>query len=176
MTQQYRFLSSASPLRRIAALLCLLALASLARAVEVGQPAPDFTVIDATGKPLQLASLRGKMVYVDFWASWCAPCRRSFPWMNAMHEKYGASGLMIVGINVDKKRDAAERFLAQVPAKFTIGYDEAGATPARYAIKAMPSSVLIDAQGKVAFVHAGFRDEETPDLEARIKAALPKAP
>ncbi len=176
MMQPHRFFSLSTPLIRCAALLSLLTLATLVRAVDVGQEAPDFSVTDAAGKPLQLATLRGKTVYVDFWASWCAPCRRSFPWMNAMHEKYGGNGLVVVGINVDKKHDAAERFLAQVPAKFAIGYDEAGATPARYAIKAMPSSVLIDSQGKVAFVHAGFRDEETADLEARIKAALQKAP
>ena len=157
-------------------LWCAWAGAPLVAAVETGAPAADFTVVDAAGKPLNLASLRGKAVYIDFWASWCAPCRRSFPWMNAMQEKYAGNGLVILGVNVDKKREAADRFLAQTPAKFTIGYDEQGTVPALYAIKAMPSSVLIDAQGVVVFIHSGFRDEETGDLESRIRAALPRRP
>ncbi|MEO8133722.1 MAG: TlpA disulfide reductase family protein [Betaproteobacteria bacterium] len=158
------------------ALLCAFANLPVALAVESGQPAPDFTVADAAGKPVQLASLRGKVVYVDFWASWCAPCRRSFPWMNAMHQKYAGAGLVVLGINVDKKREAADKFLAQVPAQFSIGYDDKGAIPTLYAVKAMPSSLLIDAQGRIVYVHAGFRDEDTADLEARIRAALATRP
>ncbi len=164
------------PLRRwtqsLVALCCVLVL-PLAFALEAGQPAPDFTLAGADGKPLQLAGLRGKLVYLDFWASWCAPCRLSFPWMNAMQEKYGPGGLVVLGVNVDQRRPDADRFLAQVPAKFTIAYDPQGTAPKLYAIKGMPSSVLIDPQGRVLLVHAGFRDEERDELEARIRAALP---
>lgn len=158
-------------IRGLAALCCVLVL-PLASAAETGQPAPDFTLAGADGKPLQLAALRGKLVYLDFWASWCAPCRRSFPWMNAMQEKYGSGGLVILGVNVDQRRPDADRFLAQVPAKFTIAYDPQGAAPKLYAIKGMPSSVLIDREGRVLLTHAGFRDEERDELEARMRAAL----
>ncbi|MBK9608480.1 MAG: TlpA family protein disulfide reductase [Betaproteobacteria bacterium] len=147
--------------------------ASLAAAIDAGAPAPDFTVAAADGKPLQLSAYRGKLVYLDFWASWCAPCRRSFPWMNAMQEKYGAGGLVVLGVNVDQRRPDAERFLAQVPARFMIAYDPQGAAPALYAIKGMPGSVLIDPQGRVVFAHAGFRDADRDELEAKIRAALP---
>ena len=145
-----------------------------AAAIERGQPAPDFTLTDAQSQPVQLSALRGKAVYVDFWASWCAPCRRSFPWMNAMQEKYGPNGLVVVGINVDQRRADADKFLAQTPAKFSIAFDAQGATPKAYSIKGMPSSVLVDPKGQVVAVHAGFRDEDRDELEARIRSALPQ--
>jgi len=158
--------------RAVAALCCVLVI-PLAAAVEAGQAAPDFALGSANGKPVQLAALRGKVVYLDFWASWCAPCRRSFPWMNALQEKYGPGGLVVLGLNVDQRRPDADRFLAQVPARFALAYDPQGTAPKAYAIKGMPSSVLIDATGKVLWVHAGFRDEERDELEAKIRAALP---
>ena len=119
--------------------------------------------------------MRGKVVYVDFWASWCGPCRRSFPWMNEMQQKYGARGLVVVGVNVDKKRSDAERFLAQIPASFTIVFDEAGTTPAAYGVKGMPSSYVIDARGNVTFVERGFLDESRAVLEQKIADALSAA-
>ena len=150
-----------------------LVVSSNAGAVDNGVVAPAIAAVDSNGRSVDLKNLRGKVVYVDFWASWCAPCRRSFPWMNAMHEKYSAKGLVVVGINVDKKRADADRFLAQVPAQFTVAYDPEGKTPTAYAIKGMPSSVLIDAQGRVIAAHAGFRDDDREMLEAGIRAALP---
>lgn len=156
------------------AALCSALLAPVAIAVDANAPAPDFSLTGAESRQVQLAALRGKLVYLDFWASWCAPCRRSFPWMNAMQEKYGARGLVVVGVNVDQRHPDAERFLAQVPAKFTIAYDPQGAVPKLYAIKSMPSSILIDPQGRVLSVHAGFRDEERDELEGKLRAALPR--
>jgi cytochrome c biogenesis protein CcmG/thiol:disulfide interchange protein DsbE len=154
--------------------IALMLAGSQALAVDHGQVAPEITVTDAHGQPLPLASLRGKLVYVDFWASWCGPCRQSFPWMNAMHDKYAANGLAIVGINVDQKRSDADRFLAQMPARFSVVYDPQGTSPRAYAIKGMPSSVLIDPQGRVLLVHAGFRDDDRAMLEAKIREALPQ--
>jgi hypothetical protein len=92
--------------------------------------------------------------------------------MNAMQEKYAKDGLVIVGVNVDKKRADADRFLAEFPAKFAIGYDAAGATPASYAIKKMPTSVLIDRDGRVSASHSGFSTEIRDEVESRIRAAL----
>ena len=159
--------------RKPLAALCCVLVAPWALAIDPGQSAPDFTVTAADGKPLQLAAFRGKLVYLDFWASWCAPCRRSFPWMNAMQEKYGPAGLVVLGVNVDQRRPDADRFLAQVPAKFALAFDQEGSAPRLYAIKGMPSSVLIDRDGRVLHVHAGFRDDERDELEAKIRAALP---
>jgi thiol-disulfide isomerase/thioredoxin len=143
-----------------------------AAAVGLGEQAPAFILSNAAGESVALEKLKGRVVYVDFWASWCGPCRRSFPWMNEMQQKYGAAGFTIVGVNVDKRRPDAERFLQQTPATFTIVYDEAGRTPEAYAVKGMPSSYLVDAAGKVVAVESGFRDEQKAELEARIRTLV----
>ena len=123
-----------------------------------------------------LAAHKGKAIYVDFWASWCGPCKQSFPWMNAMQDKYGAKGLQVIAVNVDARRADADRFLLKTPATFQIGYDPTGDSARRYAVKAMPTSLLIDRNGRVSYVHAGFRDEDRADLEAKINDALNKRP
>ena len=152
--------------------LCAIALHAGAAAAGIGETAPAFALPTASGDTVALDKLRGRVVYVDFWASWCAPCRRSFPWMNEMQQKYGARGFTIVGINVDKRRADAERFLQQTPAAFTVVYDEAGASPAAFAVKGMPSSYLIDVQGKVVEAENGFHDERKAALEERIRSLL----
>ncbi len=159
-------------LARTALVMGALFLAAAARAVGVGADAPAIALPTAAGDAVTLDKLRGRIVYVDFWASWCSPCRRSFPWMNEMQQKYGPRGFTIVGINVDKKRADAERFLQQTPAAFTVVYDEAGASPAAFDVKGMPSSYLIDAQGKVVDVEIGFHDDRKAALEERIRALL----
>ena len=153
-------------------LLAMFLATPLAQAADAGQPAPAFALPTAKGEVVALEKLRGKIVYVDFWASWCGPCRRSFPWMNEMQGKYGPLGFVVVAINVDKKRSDAERFLVQNPAEFTVVYDEAGNTPAAYGVKGMPSSYLIDARGNVSLVERGFLDENKAGLESRIAALV----
>ncbi len=159
----------------VAVALCAAAFVTPAHAVEAGQPAPALSLPSLKGEVVALDKLRGKVVYVDFWASWCGPCRRSFPWMNEMQQKYGARGLVVVGVNVDKKRGDADRFLAQIPANFTVVFDEAGITPSAYGVKGMPSSYVIDARGNVTFVERGFLDENKAVLEQRIADALAAA-
>lgn len=159
------------PLALAGLLAALTTLPPAAFALAAGDRAPEIAAT-ANGAPLRMSALRGQVVLVDFWASWCGPCKQSFPWLNAMHAKYASQGLRIVGINVDTKREDAERFLAQVPAKFQLAYDPRGETPAAWQVKAMPSSVLVGPDGRVLYVHAGFREEEAAALEARIAAAL----
>lgn len=153
-------------------LTVLLALsAPLAFALDVGQPAPDVDLPDSAVAQ-KLSDLKGKVVYVDFWASWCGPCKQSFPWMNDMQRKYGSKGLQIVAINVDAKRADADKFLAQNSTVFALAFDSKGESPKRFGVKGMPTSALIDADGKVLYVHQGFRLEERAELEARLAAAV----
>jgi len=157
---------------RLLALLAALAAPPAAVALAVGDAAPPLAVPDGEGQQVDLVRLRGSVVYVDFWASWCGPCKRSFPWMNELSRKYAASGLKIVAINLDKKREDAERFLKVSPAEFTVAYDATGTSPAAWQVKSMPSSYLVDATGRIAWVESGFKDDRKPEVEARIRAAL----
>lgn len=142
-----------------------------ADAVTLDEPAPGFRLPGTTGEA-DLSVLRGRWVYVDFWASWCAPCRLSFPWMAALHQRHHAAGLEIVAINVDAQRRDAERFLAEMSAPFTVAFDPQGATPRAWSVRAMPTSVLVDRDGRVRWEHRGFRREDAQLLEPRIAAAL----
>lgn len=154
--------------------LAMLALGSApVQALDVGNTAPAFSLASNRGK-LDSASLKSKLVYVDFWASWCVPCKQSFPWMNEMQAKYADRGLHVLAINVDAKAADAEKFLKQVPAKFQVAFDSSGETPKQFSVKSMPSSYLIDGSGRVVYVHTGFRESDKNSIEAAIVAALDK--
>lgn len=146
-------------------------LACSAHAIEVGQPAPAIDLPGQQGT-VQLSSYKGKTVYLDFWASWCGPCKQSFPWMNDMQRKYGARGLQVVAINLDAKRGDADQFLAQNPATVALAFDSKGESARRMGVKGMPTSLLVGADGKVLLVHQGFRNEDRTELEAKLVAAL----
>ena len=155
----------------LAAAVALSTLGQPAFAVEVGTQAPPFT-LDGSGGTASLDAQAGKVVYVDFWASWCGPCRQSFPWLNEMQKAYGSKGFVVIGVNVDRKREDADKFLADTPARFALGYDPQGKTPREWKVMGMPSSYLIGRDGKVRLVHQGFRDSDRAELEAKIKEAL----
>lgn len=129
----------------------------------------------AADDPLELAHLKGKVVVIDFWASWCAPCRQSFPWLNEMQAKYRDRGLVIIGVNVDRERADAERFLQQTPAGFKIVYDPEGALATRYQVPGMPSSYVIGRAGQQAGVHIGFRNGMRQEREAELEHLLATA-
>lgn len=134
--------------------------------------APELTFTTATGEPLSLATLRGKVVYLDYWASWCAPCRQSFPWMEQMQARYGERGFVVLAVNVDRERAEAQRFLAASPAQFRIAYDPNGDTARLMKVKGMPSSFLIGRDGAIVSSHIGFRDTDRAPREAEIRTLL----
>jgi peroxiredoxin len=138
----------------------------------LAETAPEFTLPDAAGNTISLNQQRGKIVYVDFWASWCGPCRQSFPWMNEMLGKYQAQGLEILAINLDTGRAEADEFLAKNPASFTVLFDPTATLPPQYGVKGMPTSYLIDASGEIILQHAGFNASHRESLEASIQQAL----
>lgn len=152
-------------------LLGLLVWQGTLQAAVPSRPAPALQVHTDHG-PLDLKQFRGKVVYLDFWASWCKPCRKSFPWMNALQDKYGARGLQIIAVNLDRDRKLVDRFLAAYPARFLIAYDPAGEAARRYQVKGMPSSYLIDADGRIVARHVGFRNKDKAVLEDRIKQLI----
>lgn len=140
-------------------------------AIEVGQSAPEIQLPGRTGA-IKLSELKGKAVYLDFWASWCGPCKQSFPWMNEMQAKYGAKGLQVLAVNLDQKPEDAANFLQQTKADFLIALDPTGQSAQKYNVKGMPSSLLIGRDGKVTMVHTGFHAASKAELERAIVAAL----
>lgn len=126
----------------------------------------------AAGAELDLGRFRGSVVLVDFWASWCAPCRHSFPWLNEMQAKYGEHGLVVIGVNVDRERADAERFLHQTPADFLIVYDPDGSLAARYQVPGMPSSYIFGRDGELIGQHVGFRVRARQEREAELQRFL----
>lgn len=150
--------------------MTLALLASVSSAANA-QQAPAFTLDSGNGE-ISLNQYQNKIVYVDFWASWCVPCRDSFAFMNQMQKKYADKGLQIIAINLDDQRSAANTFLSKYPAQFKIAYDPQGKTPAAYGVKVMPTSYLLDRKGNIIFTHRGFKQNQTDELEQRIAQAL----
>lgn len=124
------------------------------------------------GIQLDLSAYRGKVVVLDFWASWCVPCRRSFPWLNAMQQKYADDGLVVVGVNVDQEPESAAAFLADYPANFQIAYDQEGRLAKQFDVQGMPSSFVIGRDGERKARHLGFKVKRQNEYEAAIVAAL----
>ncbi len=122
--------------------------------------------------PLDLASLQGRVVYLDFWASWCGPCKQSFPWMQSMKAMYEAQGLTVIAVNLDTDRADADKFLAQFKPTFDVRFDPKGEFAELYKIEGMPSSVLIDRHGVKRFTHVGFRPVDGPLYEAQLRELL----
>jgi cytochrome c biogenesis protein CcmG/thiol:disulfide interchange protein DsbE len=140
----------------------------------IGNPAPDFTVDAVPGSKgkLSLASFQGKVVIVDFWGTFCDPCKQSFPKLQELNTKYGAQGVEIMGVSVDGEEKKAEipPFLTMTGAKFDIGQDPDGDKVAsQYHPPTMPSSFVIDKKGVVRFVHSGWHDGEQDELDKEIK-------
>ncbi|MCA9577192.1 MAG: TlpA family protein disulfide reductase [Myxococcales bacterium] len=143
-----------------------------ALALRGGQRAPEIGLTDLAGQRVDLASLRGKVVLVDFWASWCGPCREELPVLERFYQTYRERGLVVVGVNVDQDVANMTRFLQRQPLTFPVVHDAQHAVAERYGPTTMPSSFLIDRAGVVHSVHRGFRASDAAPLEAEIRALL----
>ncbi len=132
-------------------------------------PPPLAPVDSAVGDTILL---EGKVVYVDFWASWCPPCRHSFPWMKDLGRSYAAKGLQIVTINLDKDRAAAEKFLGEINAGLPVIFDPDGSLAKRFHVEAMPTSFLYGRDGVLRERYQGFRAEDTTAVDSLIEVLL----
>jgi len=133
--------------------------------------APVFELPGDSGS-VSLQKYRNQVVYVDFWASWCVPCKHSFPWLNKMQQRYGEDGFKVIAINVDKKKAHAKKFLERVPATFDIAYDPEGEVADLYSLKVMPSSYLIDRNGNLVHAHKGFKTSDGSRMEDMIRKLI----
>jgi len=141
-------------------------------ALDVGELAKDFSLPTTAGAKFSLASHRGKIIYLDFWASWCAPCKLSFPWMNSLKTKFPTDKLAVVAINLDKNEGAVSTFLQQNSAEFDVLLDPAADTAKSFALKGMPTSFLIGVEGEIKSVHVGFKESTKQKVEDEIARLL----
>ncbi|MFI5372658.1 MAG: TlpA family protein disulfide reductase [Candidatus Eisenbacteria bacterium] len=135
--------------------------------------APAFALPARQGA-VALDSLRGRVVLIDFWASWCDPCRQSFPWMDSLRARLGPRGFEVVAIDLDKDRSLAEEFLDRHPVRFPVGFDPDGRVAEAYHVSAMPSSFVVGPDGEILMTHAGFERRKTAAVETTIVQALPR--
>ncbi|HXK22416.1 MAG TPA: TlpA disulfide reductase family protein [Myxococcota bacterium] len=151
----------------------LLALAISAGAVDVGAPAPNcaLTSLDR-GQRYELSEFEGKVLWVDFWASWCGPCAESFAFLDSVDREFRAQGLQMVGINVDEQPQDAMSFLEKHPVSFTQTADASGRCPREFGVEGMPASYLVDRDGRIRHIYLGFRPGEASALRDRVKELL----
>jgi len=139
-----------------------------------GQTRDNLAALDSLRH--DTTALAGHVVYVDFWASWCPPCRQSFPWMIKRAEEHAQRGLKVVAVSVDKKHQDATRFLEKVDPQFEILFDSTGALAERYGLDAMPTSFVYGRDGRLRYNHKGFTPDDEPVLDSVINALLQEKP
>lgn len=143
-----------------------------ASASKLEGTAPDFTLDSASGENIRLSDYIGEVVMINFWASWCGPCRQEMPLLEALHEKYNMMGFTMLGINLDEKRADADALLAQIPVSFPILFDPESKISRLYNVKAMPTTILLDRDGNLRFLHKGYQSGFEDKYEADIKALI----
>ncbi len=154
-------------------LLTLLVTLPLA-AVAVGNPAPagDFTLKSAAGNNIRLSEYRGQVVMLNFWASWCGPCRQEFPHLDALQQKYEGLGFTVFGVNVEQDRASADRVLRDIPVSFPILFDDENAVSEQYGVDAMPMTLLLDRNGVVRHLHRGYKPGYEDRYEEQVRSLV----
>ena len=165
-------------MRRILLLVCLGAVFETMAASKNGDstPAPEFTLPDLDAADYQFIPATGKVTYLDFWASWCGPCKISFPDMITLQAEFGTEQLTVITVSVDEKPAAARKFLQRFNTNFTTLIDSSGDVAAKYNLPAMPTTFLIDGDGHIRVVHSGYRPGDIEHLRSAISALLEKNP
>ena len=155
------------------ALFALVGMPALAFAVEVGEPPPEINLPDIhSGKKISLAALKGKVVIIDFWASWCAPCKEEMPILESLYKRFKDQGLVVIGVSVDNETENAKKFLSAVKVSFPIVHDGGKTVADKFKPPRMPTSYVVDKAGKIRFVHEGFRKEDGKKLEDEVTKLL----
>lgn len=151
-----------------------LALAGHCFAQQVGEPAPAFSGTTADGDVISLSDFKGKIVVLDFWASWCTPCKEEFPFLVRLHDKLKNRNFTVLAINVDTEVEKMQKFLAQqeLAADFPMIHDSEGKIPPVYAVEGMPTTVLIDQNGIIRYRHTGFKEADKNVIIREIKSLL----
>ena len=154
---------------RIFTLLAFVFVATATNASSISGKAPDFTLKSRDGKNIRLSDLRGQVVMLNFWASWCGPCRQEMPILEQLHKRYGKLGFTVVGVNVEQDSSKAVAYLRDIKVSFPILYDNTSKVSKLYNVNAMPTTVMIDRNGKMRFKHEGYKSGYEKDYKKQIK-------
>jgi peroxiredoxin len=157
---------------RIMPLLVFAAVLSMPVAAGVPQAAPDFTLPRRAGGELHLHELKGQVVMINFWASWCGPCRQEMPLLEQIQARYEPLGFTLLGVNVEPDRSAATAWLKDMSVSFPILFDEKSEVAGRFGVEGMPSSVFIDREGNVRYVHRGFKPGDEAKYADMIRSLV----
>ena len=157
---------------RIAAIAAALALSLPALAGSEGGPAPSFSLASRAGSQVSLAQYKGQVVMINFWASWCGPCRQEMPLLESIYKKYSKMGFTMIGVNVEPDSNAANEWLKQTPVSFPILYDKDSKVSKLYDVSGMPSTVIIDRSGKLRMLHRGYKPGDENEYLDSIRALV----
>jgi thiol-disulfide isomerase/thioredoxin len=157
----------------LSALIALgLAQASSFDPLRNGAPAPAFELASNAGKNIRIADYKGQVVLLNFWASWCGPCRKEMPILEQLHKQYRSKGFAMVGVNVEPDSAEALGFLKSTPVSFPILFDRDSKVSKLYAVQGMPNTVILDRKGNVRYVHRGYKPGEENEYLNQIRALI----
>lgn len=154
------------------AMACAAALAGDASGDAQGKPAPGFTLDSRAGKPVSLEQYKGQVVMLNFWASWCGPCKQEMPLLEDIQKKYGKLGFTLIGVNVEPDSKAANAVLEKIPVSFPVVYDTESKVSKAYDVSGMPASVFIDRKGQVRLLHRGYKPGDENQYMDQIRALI----
>jgi peroxiredoxin len=145
---------------------------NLVLAAEVGKTAPDFTLKSLDGKNLKLSEMAGNVVLINFWASWCGPCREEMPLLNALHNKYEPLGFTVLGVNVEEDVKGAKGFLKNFPVDFPVLLDNTNRVSKQFKVVAMPTTVVVDRDGNMRYLHQGYKSGDEAKYRQMVKTLV----
>ena len=159
-------------MKKLIAISLFMSLVPLASALTGTGPAANFTLKDVEGNNIRLSEYRGQVVLINFWASWCGPCRQEFPHLDALHQKYADLGFTVFGVNVEQERELADKVLRDIPVTFPVLFDSDNAVSEAYDVDAMPATVLVDRGGDIRFMHRGYKPGYEDKYRQQVKQLI----
>lgn len=171
-----KYLMKISPLRALAFSVFMIAVVPAFAGGASPVAAPDFTLKSHQGENLRLSEYRGQVVLINFWASWCGPCRQEMPLLDALHDKYAPLGFTVLGINVDQDPVQARAMLERIPVGFPVVFDSASTVSKLYDVIAMPTTVIVDRNGDARYLHRGYKPGDEEQYQRHVRALLMERP
>lgn len=168
----YRLRSYSYIYRLVVVLLCLCAAGPLRAAPAPQAAAPDFTLKSGGGENLKLSELRGQVVLINFWASWCGPCRKEMPLLDALYQQYKPLGFTVLGVNVEEDPGQARSLLSKVPVTFPVVFDGTNTVSKLYNVVAMPTTVIVDRNGNMRYLHKGYMPGYEDAYQQQVRSLL----